>query len=258
MVLGSLVVQAQNNAIFNGGAGDGWDKNAYQQPANTIYAGGNGDGWNFNSFTQAGNSIFGGGGGDGWASVYRPLGPLPVTWLSFSATRQGATAMLKWQTAIEQNTAFFDVERSGATGNFEHIATVRAGGNSTSPLSYSFTDATPLKTANFYRIKQVDNDGRFTYTPVRLLNFDEATSGSLLVYPVPARTRLIVSLPVQLEGLTTVTIHSADGRLVQQQQVPVQVGVQLIDLNISALPNGIYHVKAATSHKKVSATFVKQ
>ncbi|RYZ61468.1 MAG: T9SS type A sorting domain-containing protein [Chitinophagaceae bacterium] len=183
---------------------------------------------------------------------------LPVTWLSFTAGRQVNTSILKWQTTSEQNTAYFAVERSSSDGTFERIGTVQAAGNTNATRSYSFVDAAPRKTANFYRIKQVDNDGRFTYTPVRLLNFDEATSGSLLVYPVPARTRLIVSLPIQLEGLTTVTIHSADGRLVQQQQVPVQGGGQLMDLNISALPNGVYHVKAATIHKQVSATFVKQ
>ncbi len=183
---------------------------------------------------------------------------LPVTWLAFTACKQGNTSILKWQTTSEQNTAYFAVERSSSAGTFERIGTVQAGGNTNATRSYSFLDAAPRKTANFYRIKQVDADGKFTYTSVRLLNFDEATSGSLLIYPVPARTSLIVSLPVQWEGLSTVTIHSADGRLVQQQQVPVQVGGQLMDLNISALPNGVYHVKAATSHKQVSATFVKQ
>ncbi|MEP7170140.1 MAG: T9SS type A sorting domain-containing protein [Bacteroidota bacterium] len=57
----------QNNAIFNGGNGDGWAKNNYQQPANNIFNGGNGDGWAKGIYAQPANNIFNGGIGDGWA-----------------------------------------------------------------------------------------------------------------------------------------------------------------------------------------------
>ncbi len=192
-------------------------------------------------------------------STFTPLNcgtVLPITWLSFTATKQGAAAMLTWQTTNEQNTAYFDVERAVFTGGFERIGTVRASGNSIAPTTYNFTDATPLMTANFYRIKQVDNDGTFSYTPVRRVNFDETASSSLVVYPVPASTLLTVSLPQQLAGPTLVTIHSIDGRLVHQQQVSLQGG-PLLNVNISALPNGIYQMKAATSQQQVTTKFIK-
>ncbi|MCC7317020.1 MAG: T9SS type A sorting domain-containing protein [Bacteroidales bacterium] len=280
MVLGSLVVQAQNNAIFNGGVADGWHKNAYQQSANNIYTGGNGDGWHFhafaqsgnalfnggngdgwhfNAFAQTGNSIFGGGQGDGWASVYRPQGSLPVTWISFTARKQGATSVLQWQTAAEQNSAYFDIERSSTSDDFQRIGAMSASGNSNSTATYNYVDATPQKNANFYRIKQVDKDGKFTYTPVRLVNFDESNNGTLLAYPVPATTKLFVSVPAEFVGhMIMLSVLSSEGRLVKQQQVNMLGGGQLLQLDVSSLPFGVYHVKVATPKKQASTMFVKQ
>lgn len=68
MLAVSLGCAAQNNAIFNGGPGDGWASDNYGQPENNIFTGGVGDGWASNNYQQPENNIFTGGAGDGWAS----------------------------------------------------------------------------------------------------------------------------------------------------------------------------------------------
>ncbi|RYF91085.1 MAG: T9SS type A sorting domain-containing protein [Chitinophagaceae bacterium] len=184
---------------------------------------------------------------------------LPVTWLSFIVTKQGNTAVIKWQTAAEQNSANFEIERSGANGNFQRIGTVAARGNSSTPASYEYVDAAPQKGANFYRIKQVDTDGKFTYTLVRLVNFDEAGSGLLYVYPVPAKTNLMVSVPAVFDGeMIQLTVHSSDGKLVTQRTIKQQGGGQLLQMDVSTFTSGIYHIKLGTAQQQVATTFVKQ
>lgn len=277
--LSSVSVQAQNNAIFNGGMADGWNLSAYQQVVVNIFTGGNGDGWNYNNFSQPGSAIFNGGNndgwhvegyaqlgndifsggiGDGWASVYRPLGPLPVTWMYFTATREASSALLQWQTATEQHSSHFDVERKGMTGTFEPIGSVRAAGNSNTPASYSFVDATPLKGMNFYRIKQVDTDGRFSYTSIRILHFETNSRNQLFVYPVPANNKLMVALPEIFDNENVIfSVLAADGRLLIKQQLKIQGGGQLLELNITTLPEGVYHLKVSTHQKNASVSFIK-
>ncbi|MCY7292405.1 MAG: hypothetical protein LH615_09510, partial [Ferruginibacter sp.] len=152
-------------SIFKGGIGDGWDAKNYVQSSVGIFKGGIGDGWDTKNYVQSSAGIFKGGFGDGWASSYLPQGPLPVTFLYFTAQKQGNNAaVVQWRTGSETNTAYFDVERSADAVNFEFTGKVFASGNA-SGMSYSFTDYHPLKGINYYRLKQVDKNNRFVYTP---------------------------------------------------------------------------------------------
>ncbi len=275
-----IICHAQNNAIFNGGNGDGWQRDSYTQAAINIFAGGNGDGWHYNSYTQAainifagGNgdgwhydmfeqtnySIFNGGGGDGWANTYRPLGPLPVTWLTFTANKSGTTVNLDWQIAAEKNASHYVVERKGASGTFDSIGIVYAAGNSNDALSYRFIDEQPLVGANFYRIKQVDMDNSYNYTPIRLVNFDGAKDAVLFVYPVPAASNLMVSVPNGYEqGNLLVTVRSRDGRLMAERQMAGMMQGEVFEINVSSLSAGTYFLTVASPTKKETVSFIKQ
>jgi hypothetical protein len=79
--------------------------------------------------------------------------------------------MLQWQTATEQNTREFIIERSTDGKNYDRIGSVPAAGNSNSLLDYTYTDPQPQPNTNFYRLKQVDLDGNFTYSSVRAIGF---------------------------------------------------------------------------------------
>ena len=296
----TVMVQAQNNPIFNGGsadgwnaagveqpasdifrggAGDGWNYNAYQHTINNIFAGGNGDGWSFASFQQQGNAIFGGGEGDGWnytnylqagnsiftggqgdgwASTYRPLGVLPVTLVTFTAEKSGTSSLLHWQTSTETNTAAFDVERSSDAIRFTKIGTVAAAGNSTSTKDYYFRDVQPTTGTNYYRLKQVDRNGAFVYTPTRLVLFDAAALLKLKVYPIPATTLLTVELPQQVQNENLVlNLSNALGVMVRQVKVYRNTAPRQV-LDLSALPAGVYTLQVSAQHFNASQTIIKQ
>lgn len=138
--------------------------------------------------------------------------PLPVTFGSFVAHKQGCAAQLNWTTFTEHNNAYFAVERSEDGISFKQIAEITASGNSTSEQSYSYTDGSPASGRNYYRIVQVDIDGRRSNTATERLEFDCA-DGMVKVYPTITRGTLYVSLPPGYEQAKIVAVDM-HGRLV--------------------------------------------
>lgn len=164
--------------------------------------------------------------------------PLPVTLVAFTAQAQGSTATaLAWSTASEKNSARFEVERSTNGTAFDRIGTVPTTGNSSSPRSYSLADETlPAKAGLlYYRLRQVDTDGTFTYSPVRVVNRNLAVTTQLVVYPNPAREFVHVQLigPMAMEPLQLLDAH---GRTVRTHLTLEADGV----LSLTGLPVGLY------------------
>ncbi|MCP9752024.1 T9SS type A sorting domain-containing protein [Ferruginibacter sp. HRS2-29] len=247
------------NAIFGGGIGDGWDKTSYAQPLNAIFGGGAGDGWDKTSFAQPENNIFFGGVGDGWASAYRPQGPLPVTFEYFTATKLNTPAsLLKWKTAQELNSATFEIERSSDALTFAKIGSVAAAGNSNTAIEYSFTDNAPIKGLNYYRIKQIDLDGHFVYTPTRVINFDQLNAGSLSYYPNPTAGLLNIKLTEALQKEPKViNIFNAAGMVVNQLKIAANSNSVLI-LDLSKYARGTYFIQVRTAMANSTERIVLQ
>lgn len=247
-------LQSGNN-IFNGGNNDGWSNTNFLQPGNNVFNGGNGDGWNRTNFLQSGNNIFTGGEGDGWSSTYRPSGPLPVNIISFQAQKQnGSKSYLTWQTSSETNSAWFVVERSSDAVNFLPIGRVVAAGNSNNTMNYSFTDHQPLQGYNYYRLKMVDADDRFRYTPSRMLQFNNITEDKLVCYPNPTQGLVNVQLSESIRNANTViNISSENGKVVSQIRLAAGFGSP-VQLNLSGLAKGMYfiHVKSGNLNKTAS------
>lgn len=126
--------------------------------------------------------------------------PLPVQFSGFSALRTGCTALLSWSTTMEKDNDHFEVERSIDGRDFQVIATVRAAGNSSEAQQYQFEDAVPVVGKNYYRITQVDLDGKRSRTLVKSLSFDCSSEGAIEVYPTVTQDQLFVSLPAGYEG----------------------------------------------------------
>jgi len=115
--------------------------------------------------------------------------PLPVELSNFTATAQGPTAVrLAWATASEKNSARFEAERSQDGRTFERLGTVAAAGSSSTPRSYELLDAKlPTGVATlYYRLRQVDLDGTFNYSPVRTVTLKGMAAAGLALYPSPA------------------------------------------------------------------------
>jgi hypothetical protein len=169
---------------------------------------------------------------------------LPVTWLSFTAEKQGAGALLKWSTATEQNTKDFEVQHSTNATSWTALGTVDAAGNSNTVRSYSFTHATPFKgnIYNYYRILQRDVDGKSSYSKIASLIYDEP-GADVIVYPNPAK-----------ESLTIYLAETQEVRLINVAGATIWKGTLTAgrnQLNLTRFAKGIYWVITESVKKQI-------
>ena len=159
----------------------------------------------------------------------------PLTWGGFTAQKEGKTALLKWTTLQEQNTQLFYVQRSSNGISFESIGVVKAAGNSNTQRTYTLTDGVPAKGINYYRIKQVDNDGKFGYSETRSLTFDRVNT-LITISPNPAKGKISITVPGNKKALQ-VTVHSAKGEKVGS----FVINGEYSKLNLPVYPSGVYY-----------------
>lgn len=135
--------------------------------------------------------------------------PLPITLVHFAGTVVDKKVELKWTTASEINNSFFSVERSSDAINWIAQSQVQGAGNSSSLCHYSTSDLNPLAGTSFYRLKQVDFDGRFTYSflVVIKLNLD---AFAFILYPNPTTIHAPFSLKINSAGYEDWTITIKD------------------------------------------------
>lgn len=115
--------------------------------------------------------------------------PLPVGLVSFDAIKQSSKVLLQWVTENEINADTYVVERSADGINYVSIGNVIAH-NNTGTNNYDMNDLQPLQGINYYRLKMIDRDGSFRYSPVRKINFNSALD-DITIYPNPVRSSRI-------------------------------------------------------------------
>ncbi|MEZ0543051.1 T9SS type A sorting domain-containing protein [Fibrella arboris] len=156
---------------------------------------------------------------------------LPVNLLSFSAKASGLMASLDWATVSESTNAYFDVERSHDAQSFTRIGRVTGQGTTTARQQYSFTDETPVSGANYYRLKQIDTDGTFNYSPIRAVVI--RANGELTLLGNPVSNELILS---GLIAGSTAELLDLTGQIRHQQAVTAD----RMQVNVRNLPSGTY------------------
>jgi hypothetical protein len=169
--------------------------------------------------------------------------PLPVEWLSFTATRQNQTSLLQWSTAQEQNTLNFIIQHSINGINWTDIGLLPAAGNSSSQRNYSYIHFTPVTGINYYRILQTDLNNRNSYSVIRTLRFTK-TDASFTITGNPVTNGILI---VQVNRTTEIFLYTADGKLLWQEHA--NTGTKNID--VSRYAKGIYFLKAGNSAQKV-------
>lgn len=174
-----------------------------------------------------------------WEDYIGPNSTLDVTLTSFTATRSNNSSLLRWQTASEENSDYFAVERSGNGFEWKEIGRVNAAGNSSTNLTYTYTDLQPLEGKNFYRLRIVDKDGSYEHSETRLVNFG-VSGNSVSIVPNPAHVQATLEFAHAPRGRVIVKIWDNLGHLIQTYNLNV-VG-QKHKLNLPATAQGIYHV----------------
>ncbi len=162
-----------------------------------------------------------------------PDGALPVRWVSFEGRlNDQRRAVLTWKTE-EANVSHYEVERSANAKEFHVTGTVTAGG--TGSGHYSHTDPAPVLGRVYYRIRQVDTDGTFSYS--KIISLTQEGHSKLFAYPNPARDRITIELGPEYIG-SKVRLVGLAGLVLQQAEVKEGI----LNLDINNYPPGVYLV----------------
>lgn len=169
------------------------------------------------------------------------LSTLPVSWLDFTARRTGEkTVQVQWSTASEVNNKEFQVEKSRDGVSFELIGTVNAGGNGSGVQQYIFNDLKPFPGVSYYRLKQVDKDGKFKYSSIAKVTIDQDRSLYSLS-PNPANSKTTLSIYKEMKQVN-VKLMDVSGKTAYSFSKQVINAGETIELPVSQLAKGYYLV----------------
>lgn len=167
--------------------------------------------------------------------VIEPESKLPVQLVYFDAVTTTDGVQLEWQTATEINNDYFSIERSIDGVSWKEITQVDGAGNSSQTLNYNFLDKTPIVGKSYYRLKQIDFNGEYSYSKV-----EPVSTGDKLfmkISPNPSNGKLVIDATEQ--GDVSITIYNMQGlRIYNQLNVSGKIEVDITDQ-----PQGVYLVK---------------
>jgi hypothetical protein len=178
----------------------------------------------------------------GFEQPFPVSAPLPLEWLAFSGRFVNGQVELEWVTGREYNTDRFDVERSADGRRFDKISQVAAAGNPTAATTYRTVDGSPLSGKNYYRIRQVDVDGRSSYSVVVLVETSGLAGWS--VYPNPAHGHFALEIRSAAARTIVVYLYSWGGQLMASRQVACMGGRTVIEWDVPGLSGGLYVLRA--------------
>jgi|GEM_PF-3343526 len=180
-----------------------------------------------------------------------PPSPLPVELVSFTAQLRDSKVQLNWVTASEKNNRGFEVQRSQDGRQFSVVLFKEGRGTTSARTSYDAVDAQPLPGVSYYRLKQIDNDGVFAYSPVVIVQNDGLTKASF--FPNPTTGKLTILLPkIQTTDAQRVRILDLTGRVVREEALPTNG-----EVDMSALQAGTYVVTVGSGKQQVTQRIVK-
>jgi len=180
---------------------------------------------------------------------------LPVELISFQGTAQNKAALLTFSTATEINNAYFSIERSADGARYTEIGQVPGAGTSTELNEYTYTDEKPLPGVNYYRLRQVDFDGQFAYSPVVSVVFG-STDARLRITPVPASDEVTVQFTEPVAESITWEVYDQSGRLVLQGTEASEV--EQFGFNVAGLAEGFYILRVGNGREVMTERFQKR
>jgi len=154
--------------------------------------------------------------------------PLPVELTSFEGKQTGLSNILTWKTASEQNNKGFHIEKSTNGNDWEQISFIDGNGTTTEISNYEFKDNQPFNGENYYRLKQVDFDGKFEYSNIVNITREQSNSQVVNIYPNPASD----FLTIKIDNPTTFQIINEIGQIIITESIS---NAKVIDIsNLSA------------------------
>jgi hypothetical protein len=187
--------------------------------------------------------------------AFKTIGVLPVEMAAFTAEQNENTAALKWATYSEINNAYFEIEHSTDGREFTEIDFVEGAGNSLDYVEYGFVHENPATGKNYYRLRQVDFDGQFTYSEVVVVEFKTRAISEVKVFPNPVVEWVTIEMPT-LDNEAIVTVFNVSGQLMKSEIISTTNNYLRIDVN--DWTDGQYFIRIQTNDNQViTKQFVK-
>ena len=188
-----------------------------------------------------------------------PNSALPVELVSFTGWNAGEKNELEWKTASELNTLKFVVEKKIDGGSFTYLGELPAAGNSSQLLTYNFSDLNPVVGNNYYRLKIIDTDGKFSYSNIINIPLSEVlTNNFVSVFPNPTGGILNVGIQSTAAFDTKVVVYDVIGTKMFEQSKGLIKGLNTIQFDFTSFAKGAYILHFTDNTGKTHTTkFVK-
>lgn len=181
----------------------------------------------------------------GAISIFTTSNSLPVNLTAFTAQCNKENINFQWSTASEKNNQFFTLQSSANQDEFTNIGSIKGAGNSNKVNNYTFLYQNNLPQNTYYRLKQTDYDGTFTYSKIMVACKQDIEKSSVNVFPNPASGHISLSFQFGLNQIASVTIYDKLGaKIYQSDELPSSI-------NLSAQPNGIYFLHLNTNSETI-------
>ena len=209
----------------------------------------NGDG-TFNVFYLSTNNAFGA------AST----GVIPVELIKFTGKLKNQQTLLNWSTASERENAGFSIEKSTNGVDYTAIGFVKGQGTVNGIRTYDFTDAAVSKEQpiTYYRLKQMDNDGKYTYSPVVSIKQNGGKLSLNAAFPMPITEGVTLDFSTSKAGEITAILTDILGKVVKTDVISANEGSNSTRLNIANLAAGTYILTLNDGETRVNQRLIKQ
>jgi hypothetical protein len=182
--------------------------------------------------------------GDGYytlGTIDSTNSPLPIELISFDAINNNSSVILNWETATEINNDFFEIQHSINNNDWEEIGRIEGNGTTNKLHSYSFTHQSPVKGVNYYRLKQTDFDGKFSFSQIRSVNI--GPDKNIEIYPNPSNGLIHIT---NIQNDSKIELIDLNSRLIN---IDIQYNDGEAVINIKDLPKSIYFIRIISNNK---------
>jgi hypothetical protein len=184
---------------------------------------------------------------------------LPVELLDFSANKEDEKVLVKWSTASEINSDYFDILKSSDGNVFTSIGKINAAGTSNSIQEYDLNDAAPKKGINYYKLQEFDKDGAKQESKIVAVNFTSDFNLISQLYPNPSADLTTLYFNSEKGGLYKLQILDMIGNALYFAHVPAMIGENRFNLSLTDFTSGNYLIRLTAPDNTFSTLkFVKK
>lgn len=166
---------------------------------------------------------------------------LPVTWLTITGRNENTNNFINWSVASELNNDHFVVEVSVSGNRFTAIGEIKGAGTTDTEQRYSFVHYDVKEPVYYYRIKQVDIDGKYSYSKIVKVTADNTAKNSVSLLSNPVHGNLVVSIVAKRFSAGSISIADAAGKIVYTEKTRLSTGSNTISIGVSKYAAGIYY-----------------